>query len=107
MTELINLYNDLEVNLSFDEIMGKMILTEDTIKWNYNLDMVDEDSKPYYDEDDFSIFKPSIEEELNNAYDNDIEIIENIIDDIYTHNNLVISEPEIDDNDISFEITLK
>ena len=108
MDKVLNLYNDLQLNLSFDEIKGEITKNENEVIWNYNLDMKDDESDPYYNDNEYCFdFEPTIEEQLNNVYNNDIEIIENIIDDIDSLNNWDISEPEIEDENISFKISLK
>lgn len=109
MDKIINLFNDLQINLSFDEIKGEITLNENIITWNYNLDMKDNESEPYYNEDDEYCFdfKPSIEEQLNDVYNEDIVIVENIIDDVSVLDDWKITEPEIEDENISFKISLK
>lgn len=110
MNKIIELYTGLEINLSFDEVLGKLTQNENEIIWNYDLSMKDKDSEPYYDDNEESgdfVFSMGIDEQLNDAYYHDIEIIENIIDDMDTGYNWCISEPEIDDESICFKISLK
>lgn len=98
---ILDFYNKLENNLTFDELKGKVTINENKINWKYSLDMGD-DSEPYYDE--IPYYAPSLESKLYNIYILDVEIIESIIDGYSLENEWVVTEPEVEDDEISFNI---
>lgn len=102
---ILELFNIIENNLTFDEIKGELTVDESKITWRYNSDMVDDDSEPYYDE--YPYYVDGGDNKLFEVYDEDVDIIENIIDDYTTEDSWDISEPEIEDGEIYFHITKK
>lgn len=100
------LFDDLKTNIFFDKINGEIQLIDNEIIWTYYLDMDEPETTSIHGEDDDYCFDiiPSTEEKLNQAYNNDIETIQEIIDDVNDIINWTFTDPEIIDDKIIFKI---
>ncbi len=101
------LYKKLQNNFDSDELKGSFTLHGSSIRWEYNL--YDSNSGSKYEKDFDGEIEPdfeseSIEEQLNEACNDDLDLIEVYLDELGEYDNCEISESEIDDNTISFTI---
>ena len=89
-----------------DEINGEFTLHGNCIIWTYNLDKDSKETESSYDEDDdsYCFDTASPEELLLDAYHEDLESLEEFLDEIEEINNWTISDPETNENIISFKI---
>lgn len=107
---ITNLYDALEDNLSFDDINGELMLTDETIIWVYSLDkhFNDDDSTSDFQDDEsdeqFNFSSESNEEILQNKHKEDFEKIELVLDELEEEVSWTFSDPEIVDDIISFKI---
>lgn len=103
-------FSKIEERFSEDEINGTFNLDGNCIIWSYDLDNNSEDIQiPFVNDDGeeeimFDFESISSEELLQEAYDEDHELLEIFLDEIEETENWSLSEPEILDNTISFKI---
>lgn len=104
------LFKKIKNNFSSDDLKGEFNLQGNCIIWSYYLDNDDESEKPDESENDDSNnynkseFEVSSEELLQEAYDNDNVMLEEYLDEIEENDNWSFSEPEINNDSISFKI---
>jgi hypothetical protein len=104
------LFERIESKFIDDEINGNYSLDGNCIVWSYDLDNCPEETSiPYINEDGeeeeiFDFESISTEELLQEAYDEDHELLEIFLDEIEETENWSMSEPDILDNTISFKI---
>jgi len=90
-----------------EDLKGEFTAHGNCIIWEYNLDNdVEEIEVPEADGDEleFDFESLSSEELLQEAYNKDHELLEVFLDEIDEFNNWTISDPEINENIISFKI---
>lgn len=103
--DIIEFYNALENNLSFDDVKGVLELKENEIIWKYNLEMDDGEDEPYYE--DSLYYEPTPQAKLFDIFEHDVEIIEGIVDGYLFESDWIIGEPEIDEEEVFFRIHRK
>ena len=90
-----------------EDLNGEFTLAGNLIVWSYDLDENSEDIS-VDDEDDedygFSFDAESPEELLLEAYREDLELLETLLDEIEESENWTVSEPETIDNLITFKL---
>ena len=90
-----------------EELNGEFQLQGNCIVWTYNLDIDTEEIQTPDEDDDESPFNfesPSTEELLQEAYDDDYDALETLLDELDEIGNWELSEPETNENIISFKI---
>jgi hypothetical protein len=90
-----------------EDLKGEFTAHGNCIIWEYNLDNdVEEIEAPNADSDEleFDFESSSSEELLHEAYNKDHELLEIFLDEIDEFNNWTLSDPEINENVISFKI---
>jgi hypothetical protein len=96
------LFERIDMELNGGEVEGDFQLADDKILWSYNSESFINEIETF--EDDLLNFQfGSIEENLNTAYLNALNKLEEFLDDIETKPR--ISDPNIKDNIIHFDIT--
>ena len=100
------LFEKIQNEFLLDELNGEFLLEKNYIIWLYYLD---EDSEEIecHDENDENVFNfetNSSEELLQEAYQEDLEKLENLLDEIEEIDMWNISDFEITENTISFKI---
>ena len=100
------LFEVIQDNFIPEDINGEYTLHGNLIIWTYNLDDDSEELSIPADDDDFEFaFEvTSSEELLNQAYRDDLEQLNALLDEFEEIDNWTISEPETIDNTISFRI---
>lgn len=105
------LFEKIEERFADDDINGTYALDGNCIIWTYDLDSDCEDVQiPYINEDGdeelfyFDAESVSNEELLQEAYEEDHELLEIFLDELEETENWSISDPDILDNTISFKI---
>jgi hypothetical protein len=101
------LFEKIQEEFLPEKLNGEFILQGNCIVWTYNLNN-DSEEIQIPDEDDeespFSFDTISSEELLQEAYDEDIYAIETLFDELNEIDNWSFSEPETNENIISFKI---
>lgn len=96
-----SIFNKINGELCYD-LMGELTHMDDKIIWSYdvdkNIDMVDSEG---ISEEDVEII--SIEEKLQEAYYNDLSIIQNNISLLYNRDDWYFTEPILNHTTIIFE----
>lgn len=90
-----------------DRISGGFTLVGKSIVWTYTIDNDIEDigEDEEIDEDDFKMGDViSLEEILNDVYEQDLEEINDSICELEGYDDLIFTEPRIKDTSISFKI---
>jgi hypothetical protein len=90
-----------------EELKGEFQLQGNCIVWTYNLENDSEEIPAPSEEDDelqFDFESASTEELLLEAYDADFQKIEELLDELEESDNRSFSEPETNENVISFKI---
>lgn len=90
-----------------EELNGEFQLQGNCIIWTYNLDIDSEEiQNADEDDDDYSSNFESLstEELLQDAYDEDYDAFETLLDELDEIGNWELSEPETNENIISFKI---
>jgi hypothetical protein len=90
-----------------EDLKGEFALHGNCIIWEYNLDNdCEEIPAPSEDDDElqFDFESESPEELLLETYNDDLELIEGLFDELEESDNWSFSEPEIIENVISFKI---
>lgn len=101
------LFENIQDNFLPEELNGEFTLQGNCIVWTYCLDDDCEDIETINEEDDdptFSFEAQSMEELLQEAYDEDVEAINGLLDTLEESDNWSFSEPDIIENVISFRI---
>ena len=101
------LFENIQDKFSPEDIKGEFILQGNCIVWTYKLEEdLNENDVPEKDEDDFEYCfnSTSLEEYLTQAYDEDLQQLEEFLDELDETNNLSFSDSEIVDDIISFKI---
>jgi hypothetical protein len=100
------LFNKLQVELS-EELKGELTLKGKSIIWTYDLNKNSEeiDAPNEDDDEDFNFEAQSPEELLLEAYIDDLENIQQLLDEYDEFDNWLFSEPETNETIISFRIT--
>lgn len=102
---ITELFNKLQKEKQLNDLCGELTLRKKTIVWtytsdsNYDLNEIDEDN------DDFGFSSISSEEQLFEAYRDDLGKIQMILDEYDEIDNYNYSEPDINKNIISFKIS--
>jgi hypothetical protein len=89
-----------------EELEGEFILQGNCIIWSYNLDNDSEEIElpSYGEEEEFLFESTSPEELLQDAFIADSEKLEGLLDELEETGNWTLSEPETNENTISFKI---
>ncbi len=90
-----------------EDLNGEFNLHGNCITWEYDLNNDSEEiTAPDNDDDElqFDFESESPEELLLNAYNEDTELLESLLDEIEEYDNWSLSEPEIGETTISFKI---
>jgi hypothetical protein len=90
-----------------EDLSGEFILQGNCIVWTYNLINDSEEIDAPDEEDDeqtFSFESLSTEELLQEAYDKDLALLEGLLDELEEYDNWTFSDPDINENIISFRI---
>ena len=112
MSTIKSLYSEIQKNeILQDRISGDLTLQGKAIIWSYKIENdinYDEDSEfDEIDENDFNMADSvSIEELLNNIYDEDLEEIHDNLSENAMYDSLEFSQPKVKGNSISFKITI-
>ena len=102
------LFEKIEVEL-LENLNGELVIKGNCIIWTYDLNKNSEEIEaPASDEDgeepEYSFESSSPEELLLEAYQEDLEKIQNFLDEYEEIDNWTFSEPETSDTIISFKI---
>jgi len=103
------LFEEIQDNFYPDDLKGEFTLQGNCIVWTYDLNNEDVDVvTPNNDEDDdlslYGFDATSSEESLLEAYDRDVILLEEFLDNINESENWSFSEPDIYEDTISFRI---
>jgi hypothetical protein len=103
------LFEDLQDNV-LDDLNGELILEKNCIIWSYDIDrdgaMVENESNDDIDEFEYCFSSVNSSEEiLQQAYNEDLSIIETYIAELDDNANWSFSDPKIGESVISFKIT--
>jgi hypothetical protein len=107
------LFDEIQDRFLPEDLNGEFTLHGNCIVWTYDLDKDDVEDEiivPTNNKDDdedaplFDFESSSTEELLQEAYDEDIILIEQLLDELEESDNWLFSEPEINENIISFKI---
>ena len=100
------LFQNLRENF-IEQLKGELVLEGNCIIWSYDLKNNNEelpnDNEDDYD-DDFDFNTTSTAELLQEAYNEDLELIETLIDELEEYSNWLFSPSEVGDTNISFKI---
>jgi hypothetical protein len=102
------LFGKIKNNFSSDDLKGEFNLQGNCIVWTYNLndgDEFEELDKSENDDDEQPEFESTSSEELlQDAYDDDVVMLEEYLDELEENDKWSFSEPEIAEKTISFKI---
>lgn len=103
------LFEEIQDHFHPDDLNGEFTLQGNCIVWTYDLNNEEIDIiVPNGEEDDDALMygfdSTSSEESLNNAYEEDLALLEEFLDTIDEGNNWSFSEPDIYEDTISFRI---
>ena len=99
------LFDKLQEELSND-LKGELTLKAKSIIWTYNIsENSDEIDAQDDDDEDYDFQAQSPEELLLDAYIDDLENIQQLLDEYDEFDNWLFSEPETNETIISFRIT--
>jgi hypothetical protein len=103
------LFETIQDSSFIDDINGEFTLRKNSIVWTYKLDKDSEDCESSYEDDDdsYCFNVTSSEELLLDAYNEDLESLRNFSMKIEESDNWKISEPDTNENIISFKISRK
>ena len=102
------LFEEIQDDFHPEELKGEFLLQENIIIWSYNLDENSEEIDYNGDEDDENFFyfeASSSEELLKEAYQEDLEKLQDFFDEKEQTDLWTVSDFEATDNIISFKIT--
>lgn len=98
------LFEKIQDEFSFDELKGEFLLQGNCIVWSYNLEEDTEEIDYQDDDEEFSFETTSSEELLQEAYQEDLEKLNELLDEIEETSNWNISDFESTENIISFKV---
>jgi len=101
------LFEKIQDEFHPDEINGEFLLHGNVIVWSYNLSLSAEEIKYNPNEDDENFFNfdtQSSEELLQEAYQEDLEKLQELLDEIEQSDAWTISDFETTEDIISFKI---
>jgi hypothetical protein len=101
------LFEKIQEKFSEEELKGEFTLQGNCIVWEYNLDNNSEEIQAPVNDDDeltFDFEATSPEELLQEAYNEDLELLEGLLDEYEETENWTLSDSEVIDNTISFKI---
>jgi hypothetical protein len=102
------LFKKLQEEIQVGELKGELTLKGKCIVWTYDLDDNSEEiESPTTDDDDEPLFNfeaQTPEELLMEAYQEDLERIQEFLDEYEEFDNWTFSDPEINDQIISFRL---
>jgi len=101
------LFEEIQDEFITEELNGEFLLRGSTIVWSYNLED-DAEEVDYIDEDEDNMFgfdSVSSEELLLEAYQEDLENLNDFLDRLEETSNWTLSETETIENIISFNIS--
>jgi hypothetical protein len=100
------LFQNLQEENFIEQLKGELVLIGNCIIWSYDLkDNNDEEISDDNDfDDDFDFNTTSTAELLQEAYDEDFQAIEALIDELNEYSNWSFSPSEVGDTSISFKI---
>ena len=99
------LFNKLQEELS-EELKGELTLKGKSIIWTYNIsENSDEIDAQDDDDEDYDFQAQSPEELLLDAYIEDLDNIQELLDEYEESENWLFSEPETNETTISFRIS--
>jgi hypothetical protein len=101
------LFEQIQDRFLPEDLCGEFTLQGNCIIWTYNLDNDSEEIDAPNEEDDeqsFSFESLSTEELLQEACDKDLTLLEGLLDELEEYDNWTFSEPDINENIISFRI---
>lgn len=101
------LFEQIQDKFLPEDLNGEFTLQGNCIIWTYNLDNDSEEIDAPNEEDEeqaFSFESLSTEELLQEAYDKDLILLEGLLDELEEYDNWTFSEPDINENIISFRI---
>jgi hypothetical protein len=103
------LFKEMQETFSDGELNGNIILQKNAIVWSYSLndsEEGDDDDFEFGDDDDsFDFNTPANEELLQDAYAEDLERIEELLDETDEDCLFTVTDAEITEKRISFRIT--
>jgi hypothetical protein len=101
------LFEKIQERFLPEDLNGEFILQGNCIVWTYNLDNDSQEiDVPDDDEEEspFSFEATSAEELLQEAYEEDHDLLEEFLDELEEYDNWTFSDPETTGNIISFRI---
>ncbi len=106
------LFKNIQDKFSSDDLSGEFTVEGNCIVWTYVLDNYDNTNyvKSFYSDDEedelleFDFESTSSEELLLEAYNNDFQKVEGLLDELDETQDWTIGEPETIDDTISFKI---
>jgi len=99
------LFEKIQDEFSDDELKGEFLLQGNCIVWSYNLEENTEEIDYQDDDDDYFNFEATSSEELlQEAYQEDLEKLQELLDEIEETGNWNFSDFESIENIISFKV---
>lgn len=99
------LFEKIQDDFSSDELKGEFLLQGNCIIWSYNLEENTEEIDYQENDDDYFNFEATSSEELlQEAYQEDLEKLQELLDEIEETDNWKFSDFESIENIISFKI---
>ena len=101
------LFEQIQDKFSPEDLNGEFTLQGNCIIWTYNLENDSEEIVAPNEDDEelsFSFEAASTEELLQEAYDKDLTLLEGLLDELEEYDNWTFSDPDINENIISFRI---
>jgi hypothetical protein len=101
------LFEQIQDKFLPEDLNGEFTLQGNCIIWTYNLDNDSEEIDVPNEEDEeqtFSFESLSTEELLQEAYDKDLILLEGLLDELEEYDNWTFSDPDVNENIISFRI---
>jgi len=106
--DINELFDRLQDEGLMDNLNGELILEENSIIWTYDLNKnskeIEASDDDDFEEQEFYFESSSSEELLLETYDEDLENIQEILDELGETDNWTFSEPETNKTIISFRI---
>lgn len=101
------LFEKIQENFLPEQLKGEFQLQGNRIVWTYDIKKDSEETDIPDDDDDeaeenFGVLSP--EESLQEAYDEDLQAVEEFLDELEEYDNWTFSEPEANETTISFRI---
>jgi len=101
------LFQNLQEENFVEQLKGELILEGNCIIWSFDLKDSNNDNESSDDndfDDDFDFNTVSTAELLQEAYDEDLQAIETLIDELDEYSNWSFSPSEVGETNISFKI---